>query len=415
VEYPNLFIIEAPVLPSPFSEPIIAMEGDSIGFPNLAISDIGCFKGDCYCCPEDGSGNPIASITWENGKFVYYTLYADFSFLKFTYGGIVTNAIGDISGEINVYSSASENSYFSFEGWFYTIGANNKCGGYQEDAYCLRINCYGTMAIDCETSKILVTKYFYALDGLNLTPEITKTYYNLGSVPDIYDERNNGCGPGCYIDIKPRCLYTKNSLVFNFSDFNDFIYERTTDYSEEAGLIYYESWEFTGLSSFNRTYILPLYIASCNIANNPGSIRYNNIPFLDIGPGILRTVRRVRQRNPFTGIYSDIENTVATYNIQYSLSHLSIPGYKVKSYNIISLFGSSSGTCTDTFVDSNCNNPIRLYWMYNRYEKNSDFLYSGFNYENALPPFCEEGTLIRKYVSLGEQQIGYARVYYDSL
>lgn len=329
---PNLFRIDVPTPPSPFSQSVLAMEGISYenGIPNLVISEVGCFKGDCYCCPEDGSGNPIAEIYWENGKFTYYTQRSELSSLNYAITinlilGVIRTELGDISGEISTYNSGSlqgSGAPESIRVHAYAIQAFNDCGYSVDFAYCYEVFCYGYFTVDCASGKIKSYINFTFIDGQNQNPEIVESYYNLGSVPDIYEERNNGCGPGCYADLKPECLMTKNSLVREFSGFSDVFWERIDDYGGN-GYINYQSVSYTGLSVFNNTYILPLYIASCDIS--PGSIRYDIPPPLYLGSGVITKYDYLS----FNG--NIISSNLTVYNVEYFMNGL-IPSFAVINY-----------------------------------------------------------------------------------
>jgi hypothetical protein len=395
---PNLFRIASPSIPSPFSEPILAIAGDSLlGVPNLVASDLGCFQGDCLCCPEDGSGRPIVSIVWEDGRFIYYTLRADFSTIAYTYGGIIENAVGDISGEISTISSEF---YFGgseeLQGYYYTLSGNNSCGGLTVTAYCVSPFCFGYMSIDCEKQKILLTTQFYFSDALNYNEEIYYDYYNLGSVPDIFIEKNNKCGPRCRIEITPPCLYNKNSIIYDFKDFRDFFGENFTDYGGTE-YIGYTSRRHTGLSVFNNTYILPLYIAPCNISS--GSIRYNIPAPFTLGLGTITDYSYLS----FNG--NIISSNLIEYNVEYFMNGMN-PSFRVLNYT-------NNGNFVECprINDYFCGGGILF--SISRYE-DEDENNLEFPYSYSRDPFCGR-VLVNKYYTFGTDPAGILRVYYDNL
>lgn len=402
MEYPNLFRIIIPNVISPFAQPLIAMEGDSIGFPNLAMSDIGCFKGDCYCCPEDGSGNPIAVIDWVGNEFNYYTQRADSSFLVYAisinmFGGFIRNELQDISGVISTYTSGSlqgsglpESLIF----YGYAIQATNDCGSTIDFAYCYGVFCYGNMTVDCASGKIKVYTNFNFIDGQNQNPEIIEQYYNLGVVPDVYMEKNNGCGPGCFVDLKPPCLFTKNSLVYEFSGFSDIFWERYDDYGG-SGYEYYVSRSDTGLSVFNKTFILPLYIADCNTAQ--GSIRYNLPGNILVGTG----TRTYYNQLSFNG--SIISSSSIVYNLEYYTNGVTA-NFKVIDYSL------NGGP----FVTCNCRGG-QVYGWQSKYENQPEDSYNDPN-SFTRQPICEEGVLMSRYLLYDPFIVrGISRAYYANL
>jgi len=413
---PNLFRIVSPSIPSPFSQPIIAMEGDSLlGVPNLVMSDLGCFQGDCLCCPEDGSGKPVVSIVWEDGRFIYSTSRAETSALRYTYGDYLIIESGDISGEINTVLdwAWTFSGYDAFYNYYYTIEATNACGTSVQDAYCNWLLCSGNMIIDCETGKIKVTTYFNFLDAQNSDPEIIETYYNLGSVPYVYIEKDNKCGPRCYVELTPECMFTKNSLVYEFNNFNDISWERTTDDDPYGGTIYYELEELTNLSVFNQTFILPLYIPTCDISRN--SITYNSIPRIDAGAGIYRKSGTTSFRNLYTGVVTAYSSYVKTYNVEYYFNFL-VPTMKITSYHFVytnhitGVVDEESGTCTYLFSEPNCG-ASAIYATPQKYEDQSDDQYT-LAYR---PPWCGR-VLVGRYTRYdGLISRGTHRAYFDNL
>lgn len=404
---PNLFRIDRSIPGNPFSQTLLAMEGISYedGIPNLVISEAGCFKGDCYCCPEDGSGNPIAEIYWENGKFTYYTQRSELSNLYYAvsislFGGFIRQELGDISGEIPTYTSGSlqgsgipESLIF----YGYAIQASNSCGSTVDFAYCYGVFCYGYFTIDCVSSKIKSYVNFSFVDGQNANPEIVESSYNLGSVPDIYIEKNNGCGPGCYVDLKPECLFTKNSLVYEFTGFSDIFWEAEENLGN--GWISYQSWSYTGLSAFNLSYILPLYIAPCNISS--GSIRYNL-------PGIISRGTGVRTYNSILYYNGNIYSSISTvWNLEYFTNGV-IPNFKVIEYN------SGSGWVSCPQLGDNSCRGGQVYGWKSKYDDESDAAFDD-PASYTKPVVCGK-TLISRYLLLDQNIIrGTSLAYYANL
>lgn len=406
---PNLFRINSPTPPSPFSQVTLAMEGLSYedGIPNLVISEVGCFKGDCYCCPEDGSGNAIAEIYWENGKFTYYTQGAELSSLHYAVTidlilGMIRTEFGDMSGEIPTYTSGSLPGTGALDGIIvhsYAIQAFNDCGSSVDFAYCYEVFCYGYLTVDCASGKIKAYTNFSFIDGQNANPEIVESYYNLGSVPDASIERNNGCGPGCYVDLKPSCLMTKNSLVYEFTGFSDVFWERIDDYGGN-GYVNIQSWSYTGLSAFNLTYILPLYIAPCNIA--PGSIRY------DLPGNILRGTGVITYSDIlyFNGNIQNSNSTV--WNVEYYTNGV-IPNFKVIEYN------NGGGWVSCPQLGDNYCRGGNIYGWQSRYENQPEDSYNDPN-SWTRQPICEEGILFSRYLLLDPFIVrGTSRAYYANL
>lgn len=404
---PNLFRIDHPTPLSPFSQVTLAMEGLSYedGIPNLVISEAGCFKGDCYCCPEDGSGNAIAEIYWENGKFTYYTQRAELSSLHYAisinlFGGTIRTELGDMSGEISTYTSGSLQGSGILDAITvhgYAIQASNDCGSSVDFAYCYEVFCYGYFTVDCASGKIKSYINFSFVDGQSANPEIIESSYNLGSVPDIYMEKNNGCGPGCYVDLKPDCLFTKNSLVYEFTGFSDIFWEREEDLG--GGWVDYQSWSYTGLSAFNLTYILPLYIASCDISS--GSIRYNS-------PGVISRGTGVRTYNAILYYNGNIYSSISTvWNVEYFTNGV-IPSFKVIEYN------SGGGWVSCPQLGDNSCRGGQVYGWKSKYDDESDLAFDD-PASYTKPVICGK-TLISRYLLLDQNIIrGTSLAYYASL
>ena len=322
-----------------------------------------CHHDSCYCCPEDGSGQPIIDLEWNDG-IVSYTVHGidtgipGYEYFNFFIGpeapfGSHLSGIFNIlldygqvyltednnSGTFNTSSSSITRCIGDLVPFLsFVVYAANKCGIVSKQEFCWCANCYLTVEIDCDLKKIILSKF---CNGGNYETGYTTdyfteiTYYNLGQVAESYNFTfDNKCGPPFNQNYDTLCIYSKNSIVWEFSNIPDTVMsERTT---VNGNLTIYESVEYTGLSAFNGSFVLPLYIQDCN---DGGNIAYNYSPFV-VGSGTIRNIRI----DTYDGS-PPLTVTDTTFNVNYFFSTGFTPAYTITSYTKLAFLGPPI-TCT---------------------------------------------------------------------
>lgn len=320
MDIPNLFLINKSFPDNHFT--IIGMDNN---LAVLSTEDMGCFAGDCFCCAEDGSSKPTASLVFKYGKFEYSTTKSTSSFLAsefdndypgphIYYGYIVDQNNGDISGFANASRYGIRGSYQPLQYEKFVLDATNSCGHEQVTAYCFWPTCNGYYEIDCNTRKIKIIKISNYIGTYGTDSEMTEEYYDLGNVPSIRVSNNTGCGQPCLFEKEPECLFNKNSLVYEFTDFKDYFYTKTelSQYQE-----YVFTSKSTGLSAFNRISILPLEISDCSSPNTIAVIYPNSSTI--VGNGKIENITAIRYKNTFNNQWYPWVYTYRIYNLEFTI------------------------------------------------------------------------------------------------
>lgn len=320
MDIPNLFLINKSFPDNNFT--IIGMDNN---LAVLSTEDMGCFSGDCFCCAEDGSSKPTASLVFKYGKFEYSTTKSTSSFLAsefdnnypgphIYYGYIVDENNGDISGLANASRPGFRGSYQPLQYEKFVLDVTNSCGHEQITAYCFWPTCGGGYEIDCTTRKIKVNKVSNYIGTYGFDNETIEEYYDLGNVPSIRVSNNTGCGQPCFFEKEPDCIFNKNSLVYEFTDFKDYSYTQTnlSEYQE-----YIFTSKSTGLSAFNRTNIFPLEISDCSRPNTIFAI-YPSGPTI-VGNGKIENTIAIRYKNTFNNQWYPWTYTYRTYNLEFTI------------------------------------------------------------------------------------------------
>ena len=326
MDIPNLFLID-----QSFPDNNHVVIGIDNNIAVLTSDDMGCFTGDCFCCAEDGSDKPTVNLVFKYGKFEYSTTKSTSSFLTsefnndypgphIDYGYIVDQDNGDISGFANASRYGIRGSYQPLQYEKFILDATNSCGHEQITAYCFWPTCGGSYEIDCNTRKIKIIKNSGYIGTYGFDNEITEEYYDLGNVPSIRVSNNTGCGQPCLFEKEPDCLFNKNSLIYEFTDFKDYFYTKTelSEYQE-----YVFTSKSTGLFAFNRTNIFPLEISDCSNPNTISAIYPNSQTI--VGSGKIENTTAIRYKNTFTGLWYPWEYGYRTYNLEYTIGHPGFP------------------------------------------------------------------------------------------
>lgn len=364
MDIPNLFLIDQKFLDSYY---VIGIDNNSMV---LSTEDMGCFTGDCFCCAEDGSDKPKVNMDYSYGLFTYSSENSNYSvfYIKALGLGIYTKNIlefdGDVDSYINVNNEIPSNLFLQYEppygygdgcGFVFGLLATNECGTSSIEVGCHCMVCNAYYVIDCVTQKIKIIKTAKYEDAKHSNPQYIEEFYDLGDVPDINYYKNNGCGYPCHIQEEAACIFNKNSLVVEFSNFEDI--------SEEYNYIFpagasrsreYRKITTVGIPNLNKSFVFPLYIRACGdntkVFETNGLIHSNTYAFdwgvivysrpLEINVGQLITTvdREIYRYDWYTGV------EVLAYESHFTI----IDDLIITNYNeIYSSFVSGTATWND--------------------------------------------------------------------
>lgn len=269
MDIPNLFLIDQKFL----NYYVIGIDNNSMV---LSTEDMGCFTGDCFCCAEDGSDKPKVNMDYSYGLFTYSSENSNYSvfYIKALGLGIYTKNIlefdGDVDSYINVNNEIPSNLFLQYDppygygdgcGFVFGLLATNECGTSSIEVGCHCVFCDAYYVIDCVTQKIKIIKRAEYEDAKHSNPQYIEEFYDLGDVPDIDYYKDNGCGLPCHIQEKAACIFNKNSLVLEYSNFEDISEEYFVEYLSTDR--HYYKIESSGVSAINGTFIFPLYVRKC--------------------------------------------------------------------------------------------------------------------------------------------------------
>lgn len=221
---------------------------------------------------------------------------------------------------------------------------------------------------------------------------------------------------------EPECLFTKNSLIYEYSNFRDFSHHKI-EYRDVGYAQYkFETLsEFTGISAFNRTLIFPLSISDCS---NPNTILSTIPRRVNVGTGIVK-FKNIASEKDIYGNYNPYSTFQHTYDVLYYFDSGEI---QLEVIDYSGTYGNKH--CEDILLvdpfDQECNyglivrNGATRYTVLSKYLDQPDSSY--FNEANdegfhqTVPIVCGRTKISKIYLpgsELGDE--GQLIAYYDKL